>query len=102
MCMSKWAQLEHPLTQVHMAELCTHPLATDRLEGIFGEHLRRFFCFACEQGWWESNGSAVGSTAALGLIARLAKSPRPRGWQSRETEWQKLADDGLVPTGATR
>jgi hypothetical protein len=102
MCMSKWAQLEHPLTQVHMAELCTHPSATDRLEGIFGEHLRRFFCFACEHGWWESNGSAVGSTAALGLIARLAKSPRPRGWQSRETEWQKLADDGLVPTGARR
>ena len=33
MCMPKWAQLEQPLAQAHTAGQCTHPLATDKLEG---------------------------------------------------------------------
>jgi hypothetical protein len=100
MYMPNLIQQEQPLAQLHMGGTCTHPLAIDRLEGVFGGQLRRFFCLVCEQGWWESNGHVVNSTAALGLIARLAGTPRPRGWRAREVEWQRLEDDGLVPAGA--
>ena len=99
MYMPNLTQKERPMAQLHMAGTCTHPLAVDRLEGRFGGQLRRFFCLVCEHGWWESNGNAVRSTVALGLIGMLAETPRPRGWQAREAEWQRLEDDGLVPAG---
>jgi hypothetical protein len=105
MYMPDLALKERPLGQVRPAGTCTHPLAVDKLakdklDGVFGEHLRRFLCLVCGQGWWESHGRAIGSTAALGLISTVAKTPRPTGWQAREAEWQRLEDDGLVPAGA--
>jgi hypothetical protein len=100
MYMLNLIQRERPVSQVHMAGTCTHPLAVDRLEGRFGGHVRRMFCLVCEHGWWESNGRAIGSTAALGLISMVAKSPRPMGWLANEAEWQRMEDNGLVPAGA--
>jgi hypothetical protein len=79
------------------ARQCPHPLAIDKFEGIFGPQLRRLSCLVCGHGWWESNGAVIGSTSAVGVVAKLAHDPRPMGWAAVETEWRRLEDEGLAP-----
>lgn len=99
--MSKLIEQERPLGQSghQPARQCTHPLAIDNLDGMFGLRLRRLSCLVCGHGWWESDGSVLGSTGALGVVAQLVPGPRPTGWVAVETEWRKLEDEGLAPVG---
>jgi hypothetical protein len=93
MCTAK--EQERPGQQ--SAGECVHPLAMDEFNGRFGLQLRRMSCLICRHGWWESDGTVIGSTRALGAVARLAGGPRPTGWAAADREWRKLADEGLAP-----
>ncbi len=83
--------LDRPATE------CAHPLALDKFDGRFGLKLRRLSCLVCGGGWWESDGTAIGSTNALAVIARLIKGQRPTGWAAAEREWRRLEEESLAP-----
>jgi hypothetical protein len=93
--MCKVAERERSAEQA--ATGCAHPLALDRFDGTFGRQLRRLSCLKCGQGWWESEGAVIGSTRALGVLARLVDGPRPTGWSAADREWQYLREESLVP-----
>jgi hypothetical protein len=81
----------------HLPAGCTHPLALDKLGAKFGLQLRRLSCLVCGEEWWDNNGTVIRSTEALGLVAKLAQTPRPSGWAVAEAEWRRLKDESLVP-----
>ena len=67
--MCKVAERERTAEQA--AADCAHPLALDRFDGKFGPRLRRLSCLNCGQGWWESEGTVIGSTSALRAVGPL-------------------------------
>jgi len=77
---------------------CPHSLALDKFEARFGRQLCRLSCLLCGDGWWENNGTVIGSTDALRLVAKLTGGPRPNGWAAAGREWRRLTDEGLAPT----
>jgi hypothetical protein len=89
--------IERERTVDRPAAECSHPLALDKFDGRFGLKLRRLSCLVCGDGWWESDGTPIGATNALAVIAKLVAGPRPTGWAAAEREWQRLEEESLAP-----
>ncbi len=71
--MANLTELNRP--PVAAATRCPHaPVASVmvELESVRGEHLQRFSCGICVQGWWESDGAVIDLDEAVGRMKELA------------------------------
>jgi hypothetical protein len=89
--------IEHQRPLGPLAAKCSHPLVVDTFGGMFRSQLRHLSCLVCLSRWWESDGSVIRPTDAIGMVSRLATGARPTGWAAAEGEWRRLAEEGLAP-----